>query len=131
MMNNPISTLIAAKPDRLRDGLHLLLSTAPQVSAIEQADDLDSTYELITERPPGLVVLDTNLDIGSVSDVLRQIKREVPSLPCLVVVANDEQQRVAWDAGADAVLLKGFSSSELLALIEQLIGGKSPVEVAL
>jgi DNA-binding response OmpR family regulator len=49
----------------------------------------------------------------------------------LVVVANDEQQRVAWDAGADAVLLKGFSSSELLALIEQLIGGKSPVEVAL
>jgi DNA-binding NarL/FixJ family response regulator len=130
-MKNPISTLIAAKPDRLRDGLHLLLSTAPQVSVIEQADDPDSTFQLITERPPGLVVLDTNLDVTSVDRLLRRIKQQSPALPCLVVVANDEQQRAACKAGADAVLLKGFSSSELLALIEQLIDGESPVEVTL
>jgi DNA-binding NarL/FixJ family response regulator len=130
-MKNPISTLIAAKPDRLRDGLHLLLSTAPQVSMIEQADDPDSTLRLITERPPGLVVLDTNLDVTSVNRLLRRIKQALPTLPCLVVVANDEQQRAACSAGADAVLLKGFSSSELLALIEQLVDGESPVEVTL
>jgi DNA-binding NarL/FixJ family response regulator len=130
-MKNPISTLIAAKPDRLRDGLHLLLSTAPQVCAIEQADDPDSTFQLITERPPGLVVLDTNLDSASVSHVLRRIKEEAPTLPCLVVVANDQPPQPASNAGADAVLLKGFSSSELLALIEQLIDGESPVEVTL
>lgn len=131
MMKNPISTLIAAKPDRLRDGLHLLLSTAPQVSAIQQVDDLDSTFQLVTERPPGLVVLDTNLDVTSVSRLLRRIKRELPTLPCLVVVANEEQQRAAWDAGADAVLLKGFSSSDLIALIETLVGCESPAEVTL
>jgi DNA-binding NarL/FixJ family response regulator len=130
-MKNPISTLIAAKPDRLRDGLHLLLSTAPQVSEIEQTDDADSTFEVIVERPPGLVVLDTNLDATSVNHLLERIKHEAPGLPCLVVVANDEQQRAACNAGADAVLLKGFSSSELLALIERLIGGESHVEVAL
>ena len=129
-MNNAISTLIAAKPDRLRDGLHVLLSAAPQVSAIQQVDDLESTLQLVTEHPPGLVVLDTNLDLTSVSELLRRIKQQLPALPCLVVVANEEQERAACEAGADAVLLKGFCSRDLITLIEQLVDCQSPAEVA-
>jgi two-component system nitrate/nitrite response regulator NarL len=129
MIKNPISTLIAAKPDRLRDGLHLLLSTVPQVSIIQQADDLAMTFQLVAEQCPDLVVLDTNLDVTGVDHLLKRIKQKLPALPCLVVVADDEQQRIAWDAGADAVLLKGFSSTELLALVERLVDSSSPVEV--
>lgn len=129
MSKNLISILIFAKPDRLRDGLHLLLSTAPQVLAIQQVDDVDLAFQLVVKERPDLVVLDTNLGFTSVSDLLKQMKPALPALPCLVLVANDQEQRAAKDAGADAVLLKGFSSTELLALIEKLVDARSLAEV--
>jgi len=119
-MNGDISTLVAARPGRVRDGLQALLAAIPQIEMIGQADDGASALKSVVEHRPALVLLDTNLPGNEAWVVLRQIKAQWPQARCLIMSDSGQQRRAAKAAGADGMLLKGFLAAELVATIKEL-----------
>ena len=124
MMPSNVSTLIAARPGRMRDCLHALLEAVSQIKVIGRADDGASTLKLVTEHEPNLVLLDTNLTEAQVYSVLEQIKATRSQTRCIVLADSVQQQQMAAAAGADAALIKGFRADKLVEVIEKLASGQ-------
>jgi two-component system nitrate/nitrite response regulator NarL len=129
-MNDTVSTLIAAKPGRMRDCLQALLKVVSQIKVIGRADDGASALKLVTELEPALVLLDTNLAEAQVYPVLEQIKATRSQTRCIVLADSIRQRQLAEAAGADAALIKGFRTANLIEVIERLAsehtGGSLP-----
>jgi DNA-binding NarL/FixJ family response regulator len=121
-MENYVLALIAAKPGRVREGLRALLATMPRVHALCLADDGPMALDIVAQKQPRIVLLDTNLPHeGQFWGVLEQIKDRWPQSLCLVLADNDIQRQAAYIAGADGALLKGFAAVELFVAIRKLL----------
>jgi DNA-binding NarL/FixJ family response regulator len=118
-------TLVAAMPGRMRESLQILLETMPGV-VTDRADDGAMVLRMVVERQPDLVLLDTNLPGEPGWRVLAQIKALQPQTRCLVLAGSTLQRQAAQAAGADGVLLKGFSTAELFATIEEMLATVVP-----
>ena len=92
--------------------------TVPQ--PVEQRDDTNGLIDEIRRRPPDIVLIDTNMERNGTLETLSALKAEAPFIPCLVIVSNARQLRMARSAGADGMLLRGFSSAELAGEIRRL-----------
>lgn len=124
--------LIAGRPCRMRDSLHILLKTMPGIDIIGHADDGSSALRMITERQPALVLLDTNLPGEMFFTLLKRIKGNGFHSRCLVLVDDVQQRREAQAAGADAVLVKGFPAAKLFETMEKLLwDGKTGDDVSI
>jgi DNA-binding NarL/FixJ family response regulator len=120
-MKSKMSTLIVARPSRIRDGLRALLKTIPEIEIIDQVDNGPAALKLITHHRPNLVLLDSNLPGGETWTVLQQTKTVRPQTRCIVLADNIQQQWAAKAAGADGTLLNGFPAAKLFATIEGLL----------
>jgi DNA-binding NarL/FixJ family response regulator len=112
--------LIVAPPGRLSDGWRALLLATPQIQEVQQVHDLSSAFEMVDTLDPDLVLLDLEPFGCSVQAVVDQIKEKWPHCCCVVLVCYARQRQEAWTAGADAVLIKGFTAAQLSAAVEQL-----------
>jgi DNA-binding NarL/FixJ family response regulator len=119
--NHGKPVLIAARPNRARDSLRVLLKLVPGINVIAYADDSASALNVVSECDLVLVLLDTNLPGEGFFTVLEQIRVNGSQSRCLVLVDNSRQRVQAQAAGADAALLKGFPTSELFEAIEMLL----------
>jgi DNA-binding NarL/FixJ family response regulator len=115
------SALIVAEPGRFRDSLRALLGATPQIGAVSQADDAVSALRIIAEDHSALMFLDSSLPGNEVDAVMQRLRAECPQVRCIVLADNARQQQEAKVAGADAVLLKGFSTGELFQTVERLL----------
>jgi DNA-binding response OmpR family regulator len=86
---------------------------------------LDGKKGLILFRnsKPTLVILDLELPRVPGRDVCRAIKKEIPSLPVLVLtaIADEAEKVLMFELGADDYVTKPFSARELLARVRSLI----------
>ena len=121
------SALIVAPPGRLRDGLQTIVRAMPGIHAVDRADDGPSALRLITERPSALVFLDTDLVGNMAWTVLSQIKGRWPHTRCIVLVNNGRHRQLINRDGADAVLVKGFSTAALAETIAKLLSLPKPM----
>ncbi len=120
-MRKGISTLIVASPDQMRNSLRILLQMVLHLEVIDQADDGLSASRMIASCPANLVFLDANLPDNESWTVLKQIKSKYPQTHCIVLANNSQQKWIAEVMKADSVLLKGFSTTELLITVESLL----------
>jgi DNA-binding NarL/FixJ family response regulator len=116
-----IAVVVVAKPGRVRDGLGVLLKTIPHLTLTGYADDGTAGLQMVTTLRPEVVLLDVNLPDSQVWTLLPQIKRVCPETHCIVLVDLMKQQQQAELSGADAVLLKGFATSEIFVTIKNLL----------
>jgi DNA-binding NarL/FixJ family response regulator len=127
--NKPV--LIAGKPSRMRDSLHVLLKTMPGIEIVGHADDDSATLRMVAEHQPVLVLLDTNLPGEGFSTVLAGIQENGLPSRCLVLADSLRQHWEAQSAGADASLVKGFSAVKLFEIVERLLpNGKTGEHVS-
>lgn len=84
---------------------------------IEMAGDGPSGLEAFRNAPPSLVILDLRLPGMPGRDICREIKRQSPSVPIIVLSAiTDVTDKVLLlELGADDYVTKPFSPRELLA----------------
>jgi len=113
-----IKVLVAAT-NPTRDSLLVVLRSMNEVKVVDTAADMDLALMMMREIRPSLILLDAGLAEG-VFDLIRNIKLENPLTKSIVLVDRAEQQRLAVEAGASGVLLKGFSFAQLKEMMAKL-----------
>jgi len=97
----------------------LKLSFEQERYSLEAALDGPSGLEAFRRLKPAVVILDLMLPKMSGRDVIREIKKEAPSQPVIILSAVSEEtdKVLLLELGADDYVTKPFSPKELLARV--------------
>ena len=115
------SILVVDDESEIREGLELLLqSEGYQVSSAETAM---SGLAQLEERPFDLLLLDVSLPDRNGIDMLKDVRRQDPHLPIVLITAygSIEMARAAFKSGAMDYITKPWSNDELLAQVAQAV----------
>jgi DNA-binding response OmpR family regulator len=124
--------LIVSSDESSLNGLLALLTTLPQIGTVLVAEDQNLALRMIGNHYPALVILDMSLP--DALDLIKQIRAHWARVGLIVLAKDGAQAQEAEAAGADDVLVRGFSAQKLITLAENLIdlkGGDSSVDTDL
>ncbi|MGH9681248.1 MAG: response regulator transcription factor [Candidatus Acidiferrales bacterium] len=87
------------------------------------ASDGIAGIESIQQHTPSAVILDLNLPGLPGKELCRFFKKEMPSVPVVILTANVdvEEKVVLFESGADDYVTKPFSPRELMARVRRVI----------
>lgn len=120
-----IRILIADDHEIVRTGLKQLLNEHGRFSVTGEAGDSHEVMKLLRDQPFEVAVLDMSMPgIGGI-ELIKQIKREKPRLPVLVLSMHKEEQYAVRSlrAGASGYLTKESAGSKLIEAIEKVNSG--------
>jgi len=121
MTADSTSALIVARPGPLRDGLRALMVAMPQIADVGEADDIAAALKMETGCHPAVVVVDSGLAGKEIQQAVQGTKAKWPNARSVFLADDVRQHHEAEAAGADAVLLKGFPATKLVAAIVRLL----------
>ncbi|MSU51475.1 MAG: response regulator transcription factor [Opitutus sp.] len=129
-MSEPIRILIVDDHLALRIGLAAMVSSHSHLKVVAEAEDNSSAIAACAEHRPDVVLMDLRLPGGGGVDATSAIRRRWPATRVLIVTTfdGDEDIHRAIEAGASGYLLKGLSSAELVAAIEEVHRGKTVMQ---
>jgi two-component system, NarL family, invasion response regulator UvrY len=119
--------LIADDHAIVRSGLKQIVASAPDLEVAGEATTSHEVLSLIRQHPWDIIVLDINMPGRSGIETLKEIKRDYPKLPVLMLSMYPEDQYAvrALKAGAAGYLTKESAPEELLTAIRKVLrGGK-------
>lgn len=116
--------LIADDFPLLREGVKEILSKVMSAT-IGEAADIPEMLQLVRTQHWDVVVLDVNMPGGSSVNALREVKREHPRLPVLVLSMYPEEQYALrmFRAGANGYLTKTAIPTELVQAVKKVLAG--------
>jgi DNA-binding NarL/FixJ family response regulator len=117
----------------VRQGLKQILAESGKIDLIAEADSGAGAMRQLREGEWGVVVLDISLPDRSGIEVLKQIKKERPKIPVLMLSMHDEGLYAirALKAGASGYITKQSAPSELMAAINQVAWGRKYLTTSL
>ncbi|RJR25798.1 DNA-binding response regulator [Candidatus Microgenomates bacterium] len=88
--------------------------------SVQAATKGTEALEIIKKTEPDLIILDLGLPDIDGENICRQIKKEHPDLPIIILTAKDGVSNIVHglDIGADDYMTKPFDGDELLARIK-------------
>ncbi|AJP47923.1 LuxR family transcriptional regulator [Rugosibacter aromaticivorans] len=131
-MLNKIHVLIADDHAIVRQGLKQILSETDDLVVTGEADDGAEALQLARQQPWDVFLLDVSMPNHNGIDTLKQLKKEFPRLPVLILSMHPEEQYAvrALKAGASGYLTKQSAPEQLVTAIRQVAGGKKYVSPA-
>lgn len=110
----------------VRQGIRQILLEGVKSVLIGEASDVADASARLQADVWDLVVLDLTLPRASGLDLLKEIRRNRPTLPVLVLSMHPASQfaRRVLAAGASGYLTKDSAATELITAIEQIRRGK-------
>ena len=125
-MTGGLRILIVDDHPIVRHGLKQTLADAADVGEICEAANGHEALDLVRQRDWDAVVLDIGLPGRGGIDILKDIKRERPRLPVLILSMHPEDQYAirALRAGAGGYLTKEAATEKLLEAIRRIIAGR-------
>src|SRR5438477_11307357 len=107
-----LTVAIVDDDSRYRSSLAHAVMSAPDMSLIGVADDLETGRALIDSRQPEILLVDLGLPGGSGMELIRHAAQNLPACDVMVVtVFGDERHVIASiEAGATGYLLKDSSN---------------------
>ncbi|MFC1878479.1 response regulator [Chloroflexota bacterium] len=123
-----IKIIIADDHDLLRQGVKSLFSKKPEYEIVAEARKSSQVLPLVDWHRPDVVVLDMVMEGLHSLEVLRKIKQRYPGTHVVILSMYEKEAYVAEAIknGADAYVLKGADSKELIQAIQQAIQGGDP-----
>lgn len=131
-MTDKIRVLIADDHAIIRQGLKQILSDTDDMEVSGEADGGIPAIQLIRAQPYDVVLLDVSMPDRNGIDTLKQIKKEMPKLPVLMLSMHPEEQYAirALRAGAAGYLSKQGAPEQLVTAIRQVASGKKYLSAA-
>jgi two-component system invasion response regulator UvrY len=122
-----IKILIADDHPIVRRGLKQILAEEPDLAIAGEAQSSQEVLDLVRKRDWNVVVLDITMPGRGGLEILREIKKERPKLPVLILSMHPEDQYGvrALKAGAAGYMTKESAPEKLVQAIRKIIkGGK-------
>lgn len=128
-----IRLLIADSHALLREGLLHILGEVPTIAVAAEATDGFEAIALARNGGVDVLVVELSLPGRGGIELIRQLRREAPSIPILVLTLHDVETHAAaaLRAGARGFLNKSTSSEQLIAAIHCVASGRPFVDPAL
>jgi DNA-binding NarL/FixJ family response regulator len=110
----------------LREGLRALLSSAPDIEIVGEAEDGQAAIRLVEKLKPDLALMDLSMPKMTGMDAIKEIKKRSPGTKILVLTVHKAEEYIvaAFRTGADGYALKDASQSELGVAIRSVLQGK-------
>lgn len=127
-----IRVLIADDHAIVRQGLKQILSETDDLLVAGEADDGVEALMLARQTQWDVFLLDVSMPNRNGIDTLKQLKKEFPRLPVLILSMHPEEQYAvrALKAGAFGYLTKQSAPEQLVTAIRQVAKGKKYVSHA-
>ena len=93
--NEIIRVLLADDHVIVREGLRLLLRSAPDITVVGDAENGTSALSLAQQLAPDVVVLDLDMPGGDGATALRAIQEKTPSVRVLILTMHAEHEKLA------------------------------------
>ncbi|MBU1237822.1 MAG: response regulator transcription factor [Gammaproteobacteria bacterium] len=128
-MDDKIHVLIADDHAIVRQGLRQILSETEDLIVAGEADDGVEALQLARQQEWNVFLLDVSMPNRNGIDTLKQLKKEFPRLPVLILSMHPEEQYAvrALKAGASGYLTKQSAPEQLVTAIRQVAGGRKYV----
>ena len=125
-MAEKIHVLIADDHAIVRQGLKQILSETEDLLVTGEADDGAEALGLARQQPWDVFLLDVSMPNRNGIDTLKQLKKEFPRLPVLILSMHPEEQYAvrALKAGASGYLTKHSAPELLVTAIRQVASGQ-------
>jgi DNA-binding NarL/FixJ family response regulator len=121
-----IRVLVADDHTLVRQGIRLLLETAPEVRVVGEASDGAEAISLAHELKPDLVLMDIAMPKVDGLEATREIKRALPNVQILVLTMHEGEDYFfkSLAAGAGGYVLKRAAANDLLTAIRAVARGE-------
>ena len=128
-----IKILIADDHAIVREGLKQILAEEPDMKVTGEAGDAKELFELLKKDVWNAVVLDINMPGKSGLEALKDLKKDYPDLPVLILSMYAEEQYGvrALKAGASGYLKKASAPNEFVSAIRTIVKGKKYISPSL
>lgn len=129
MKNTMTRVAIVEDDDHLRVLFADWVRSVPHLKLVAECASAEAAIITLTGTPVDIVLMDINLPGQDGIECVRALKATRPATLFLMVTVYDDAQRIfqALAAGATGYLLKRATRAELLAAIEELLTGGSPM----
>jgi len=120
-----IKIVIADDHPVVRQGIRQIVGAAGDMLVADEATDGRELLQRARSTPHDLVLLDLSMPATDGLDVLKQLKRERPKVPVVILTMSPEEQLAirALKAGAAGYLTKEGAPTELVAAIRKAVAG--------
>lgn len=125
----PITVSIVEDSDQVRNTLARLINRAEGFSCLSHFSSAEAALEGLAKERPNVVLMDINLPGIDGVECVRRLKQIAPDLQVIMLTVYEDTENIfnALAAGATGYLLKRTSTKELLAAIEDVQRGGSPM----
>jgi DNA-binding NarL/FixJ family response regulator len=132
MSNETIRVLLADDHAMVREGLRLLLRSAPDITVIGEAENGGAVLAQAERLSPHIVILDLDMPGGDGMSSLREMRKTLPGVRVLVLTMHSERERLLplLEAGARGYLTKEAASRDLVEAIRVVAAGEVYVRPA-
>lgn len=130
---NVIKVLIADDHAIVREGLKQILADTKDIVVAGHAENGNEAIKLSREVLCDVLLLDISMPDRSGIEVLKQVKKESPSIAILMLSMHREDQYAirSLKAGASGYLNKQSAPAELVNAIRQVASGRKYISAAL
>ena len=120
-----IRIVIADDHPVVRQGIRQIVGAAGDMLIADEATDGRELLQRARSTPHDLVLLDLSMPATDGLDVLKQLKRERPKVPVVILTMSPEEQFAirALKAGAAGYLMKEGAPIELVGAIRKAVAG--------
>jgi two-component system, NarL family, invasion response regulator UvrY len=128
-----LRVLIADDHAVVRRGLRQVLADESDIKVIGEAQNSQELLALARRNPCDLIVLDISMPGRNGLDALKELRKEFPKTPILVLSMYPEDQYAvqAFRAGASGYLTKESAPEELVLAIRKVVRGGRYVSATL
>lgn len=124
-----IKVSLVEDSDQLRGTLARVVNRADGFECISQYGNAEDALEGLPKDKPDVVLMDINLPGINGVECVRKLKQSLPPVLVVMLTAYEDTENIfnSLAAGASGYLLKRSSSAEILAAIQDVTKGGSPM----